>query len=57
MIYKMTFYYLKHFKSKREALDFAIDRQIKSMRNKDEPQWGYWHDHIMDLSDQKFWKD
>ena len=39
-------YHLIKLISKRAALDFAIDQQIKSMKRKNEIEWYYWYTKI-----------
>ena len=39
-------YYILRFLSKRKALDFAIAKQVESLKNKESMEWYYWFKKI-----------
>jgi hypothetical protein len=45
MIFKLAYYIIRLF-SKRKALDYAIKRQVISMKNKNSLEWYYWFEKI-----------
>lgn len=40
-------YYIINIYSKKQALNYAIYRQIKSTKKKDSMEWYYWYEKIM----------
>jgi len=43
---KLIYHIIRLLKGEREALDYAIDMQMKAMRKKSEMEFFYWHKKI-----------
>jgi thioesterase domain-containing protein len=54
---KLIYHVIRMLKGKREALDYAIKMQTRSVKNKNENNFFYWHRKIADkhINQDKQW--